>query len=337
MSQARKMSLVANGVKGLGMPKLVASVKDGKLVVEAGKESWFEAARTPPREEELERVKNIVIEEDHINAVDDDSWRRTFGMFKGMTIEKAFETALSPEWEGKKNATHTELTILAVNGVGAGSGAGDGNALSCQEYVELWHCHNQGQATVTIDVGDGAAGGMPAVTVHTDSSLTAGVTVACANVSASSSSKRYQVVEAGRHKLAVAVVLSMNEGELFAQMKKDVKTDGSAGIVVCVLLTDGQSDGPAAHSDVDLVLTRTKDTTSTATAAPLLHKHEGLLMAVPVAEGGSSSLLMMSADTTAVGRAHLELSGSEIKTAVAVTDRLLGAGLLPSQQPEHAA
>ena len=69
MSQARKMSLVANGVKGLGMPKLVASVKDGKLVVEAGKESWFEAARMPPTEDELERVKYIVIEEDHINAV----------------------------------------------------------------------------------------------------------------------------------------------------------------------------------------------------------------------------------------------------------------------------
>jgi hypothetical protein len=40
MSQARKTSLVANGVKGLGKPELVASVKEGKLVVEAGNESW---------------------------------------------------------------------------------------------------------------------------------------------------------------------------------------------------------------------------------------------------------------------------------------------------------
>jgi hypothetical protein len=108
--------------------------------------------------------------------------------------------------------------ILAVNGTGTGSD----NALSCQEYAELWHCHNQGKATITIDVGGsgggsgGSGGGMPAVSVHTDSSLTAGVTEACANVSASadadatSSSKRHQVVEAGRHKLAVSVAVLLS-------------------------------------------------------------------------------------------------------------------------------
>jgi hypothetical protein len=45
----------------------------------------------------------------------------------------AFETALTPGREGKKNAIHKELMILAVNGTGTGSD----NALSCQEYAEL--------------------------------------------------------------------------------------------------------------------------------------------------------------------------------------------------------
>jgi hypothetical protein len=106
---------------------------------------------------------------------------------------------------------------------------------------------------------------------------------------------------------------------------------------LCVCAVDGQagssdcgckSAGPATHSGVDLVLTRTKDT-ATAPAAALPHKYEGLLTALPVDdEGGSSNVLMMSADAAVVGRAHLELSGPEARAAVAVTGRLLGAGLL---------
>jgi hypothetical protein len=81
-------------------------------VVEAGKEGWFdwfEAARTTPTDEDLERVKKTVIEEGHISAVaDGESWRQTFEMFTGMTIENAFETALTPGREGKKKMRFTQ-------------------------------------------------------------------------------------------------------------------------------------------------------------------------------------------------------------------------------------